>query len=94
MHIAFIIIGYIGTLSLTLSYIPQVRKSFKPDTNVGLSKKFVILQFITCVCFIVYPMGFLFENSLDGLPIMIANVFILIMLIIIQCNRKKDIQDV
>ena len=90
MHIAFIIIGYIGTLSLSLSYIPQVKKAYNNDTTAKLSNKFLILQFITCICFIIYPIGFLLENSMEGLPIMIANVFIFVMLIIIQHNKIRN----
>jgi len=90
MHISFIIIGYIGTLCLSLSYIPQVKKVFKNETTTGISNKFLILQFITCICFIIYPIGFLLENSFEGLPIMIANVFIFVMLIIIQHNKRRN----
>lgn len=96
MDLIFIIFGYLGTFFLVSSYIPQVIKIYKND-NSKVSKKFVILQILTCISFIVYSAGFFTVNSLDGLPIFISNIIVLICLILIQgkdyCKKEEIIEN-
>ena len=78
-----------GTLFLVGSYIPQVIKTLKNDNSTNkVSNKFLFLQVLTCLMFIVYSAGFFTINSLDGLPIFISNVIVLVCLMMIQWKRK------
>ena len=80
MDISFIIIGYVGSLFLSLSYIPQVVKAYKSEDVKSISLKFVLLQIGTTVCFIAYSAGFFLIKSNDGMPIFAANCWVLLCL--------------
>lgn len=83
MNVIFIILGYIGSGFLSLSYVPQVIKAYKTDDNSSISIKFIILQLITTILFITYSIGFFFDKSMDGMPIFVANIWVLICLILL-----------
>jgi MtN3 and saliva related transmembrane protein len=89
MELFFIIIGYIGTIFLTSSYIPQVYKVYKHKDTSKLSSKFLILQLITTLLWTTYGTGFLLAGDYSGLPLVIANSFIFICLMLIFYARYK-----
>lgn len=90
MELIFIILGYFGSAILSLSYVPQVIKGYKKDNDMkGVSFKFIILQLITTVLFIIYSCGFFMDNSWDGMPIFVANCWVLICLLLLFFRKVK-----
>lgn len=81
MDLPFIIIGYCGSVFLSLSYVPQVIKAYRTDDIKSISLKFILLQLLTTLSFIVYSVGFFFINSNDGMPIFVANCWVLLCLL-------------
>ena len=89
MNLIFVIIGYIGSVTLSLSFIPQVIKAYKSKDVKSISKKFLFLQYITTILWTTYGIGFILDKNLNGLPILIANCFILICLILLSIAIYK-----
>jgi len=89
MNLIFVIIGYIGSITLSLSFIPQVIKAYKSKEVKSISKKFLLLQYITTLFWTTYGIGFILDKNLNGLPILIANCFILICLILLTIAIYK-----
>lgn len=73
----FLYSGYIGSVLLCMSFVPQVYKVFKTKNVESLSSGFIILQIITCLFLTTYGMGFILVNDINGVPIIIANGWIL-----------------
>lgn len=98
MDLPFIIVGYLGSVLLSISYVPQVIKAYKTEDVKSISFKFIILQLATTMSFIVYSTGFFFIKSNDGLPIFVANCWVLICLLLLffrklKLNRKNKIEE-
>lgn len=89
MNLIFVIIGYIGSVTLSLSFIPQVIKAYSSKEVSSISKKFLFLQFLTTILWTTYGIGFILDNNLNGLPILIANGFILVCLILLTIAMYK-----
>ena len=83
MNIFFTIIGYLASGFLSFLLIPQVYKTYKTKNIEGLSSGFLYFQIITDILWIVYGIGFLLQDNLDGIPILIANSSLLINSIIL-----------
>ena len=74
MNLFFQIFGYIGSSLLSVLLIPQVHKTRTTKEVNGLSIQWLFCNLFTCVCWIIYAIGFFFEqNYLDGGIIMFAN---------------------
>lgn len=89
MNLIFVIVGYIGSITLSLSFIPQVIKAYKSKEVKSISKKFLLLQYITTLFWATYGIGFILDKNLNGLPILVANCFILICLILLTIAIYK-----
>ena len=61
------ICGYLGSICLTLVYLPQVHRVYQTKGTDALSLPTIVLQTLTSVLFIVYGIG------LEAYPIIIAN---------------------
>ena len=48
------IFGYIGAISLTVLFIPQVYKTYKSKDTYNISILFLILELIASISFIIY----------------------------------------
>ena len=88
MNIAFTIIGYIGSFMLSILLLPQIHTTYITKNVEGLSTYFLIFEVITTILWIIYGTGFLLENNLDGLPIVIANTCMLISVIVLLVMKR------
>ena len=78
MNIIFHIFGYIGSGLLSILLIPQVYKTYNTKDVSSLSLNWLYLNLITCLCWLVYGIGFVLDNSfIDGCIILIANSSVL-----------------
>ena len=74
----FLYMGYAGTVLLCLSFVPQVYTVYKTKNVIAVSYGFIILQIITCLTLGIYGFGFIYDNDINGIPILIANAWIFI----------------
>ena len=79
------LVGFIGTVVLSLTLIPQVVHSIKKSDASGVSYGFLGLQIISNIIFIVY--GVLLKS--DGYPIIASNCCVLLNSMIILCIKLK-----
>jgi uncharacterized protein with PQ loop repeat len=89
MELIFLIFGYIGSFLLCSSFIPQIYHVFSKKNTEALSTKFIILQFLTCFFLSAYSIGFLYKNDFSGIPLLAANIFIIICLIFLSIAKYK-----
>jgi|OM-RGC.v1.031975687 uncharacterized protein with PQ loop repeat len=89
MNLYFKIIGYFATIMLSILMFPQIYATYKTKNVEGLSIWFLIFQLITSILWILYGIGFIIANINDGIPIIIANVFILLSTIILIVMKNK-----
>ena len=61
------ILGYVGAVSLTFLFIPQVYQTYKSKDTKNISVYFLFLEIIASVSFIWYG------SLINSLPIIIAN---------------------
>ena len=66
------LLGYIGSVLLGITLLPQVIKTYKEKNADNISAGYLILQMTSCVCFIVY------SYILQSLPIIICNGLVFI----------------
>ena len=85
----FLYSGYIGTFLLCLSFVPQIHTVYKTKNVVSLSYGFIILQFSTCIFLGAYGLGFLLDNDHNGIPILIANIWIISCIILLTIAKIK-----
>ena len=64
------VFGYLGAFFLTISLLPQLYKTYQEKKMEDISKGFLGIQVLTCICFLTY--GILLEE----LPLIIANVIV------------------
>ena len=93
MNIIFHIFGYTGSGLLSILLIPQVYKTYKTKDVSSLSINWLYLNLITCLCWLVYGIGFVLEKSIiDGGIILIANSSVLTLNLILIIFHKKYIR--
>lgn len=83
MDFVFKIIGYLGSIMLGILLIPQVFTTYKTKQVEGISSLFLYFELVTVALWIIYGIGFIIEDNIDGLPIIIANTALLINVIIL-----------
>ena len=83
MNFAFKIIGYLGSIMLGILLIPQVWTTYKTKKVEGISSLFLYFELVTVTLWIIYGIGFIIEDNIDGLPIIIANTALLINVLIL-----------
>ena len=76
------IFGYIGGSLLVINQLPQLYLTLKTKKTDDLSFWFILLQVITCICFLTY--GILLEE----VPLIIANSIVLVQLLILLSFKK------
>lgn len=89
MNFIFEVIGYIASVLLSFLLIPQVYTTFKTKKVDGLSSWFLYFEVVTTLLWIIYGIGFLLDNNLNGLPIVIANTSLFINVIILIILKRK-----
>lgn len=89
MNFIFEIIGYIASVLLSFLLVPQVYTTFTTKKVDGLSSWFLYFEVVTTILWIIYGIGFLLDNNLNGLPIIIANTSLFINVIILIVLKKK-----
>lgn len=89
MNIIFTIIGYIGSIFLSFILVPQVYTTYKTKNVEGLSIWFLYFEIITTILWIIYGIGFLLESDNNGIPIVLANISILINVLILLYMKIK-----
>ena len=93
MNFAFKIIGYLGSIMLGILLIPQVFTTYKTKQVEGISSLFLYFELVTVTLWIIYGIGFIIEDNIDGLPIIIANTSLLINVIILLIMKYIYNQD-
>ncbi|MAD48691.1 MAG: hypothetical protein CMQ53_04975 [Gammaproteobacteria bacterium] len=90
MNIGFKIVGYVAAFLLSFLLVPQTYKTFKSKNIKAISSYFLYFQLITTILWIIYGMGFLIDNSTDGIPIVIANSSLLLNTIFLLYLKYQD----
>lgn len=90
MHSFYIASGYIGSFLISVVLFPQVYITFKTKDVEGLSYTFLLLRCISAIFFALYATGIVIEeNVIDGAPIVIANVLIVLSTFILLYAKHK-----
>jgi len=76
------IFGYMGSILLPITLLPQLYLTYKTKKVNDISYLFICLQIITCICFLTY--GILLEE----IPLIIANSVVLVQLLILLSFKK------
>ena len=104
MNNLFIICGYISTILTTISYLPQIISIIIHKSGKNISYPYIVLIFIDLLFYLLYGIGFIVNNNLDAIPMIIGASLQLILLAILfilkmyfnvtkKLNKKKNIQD-
>ena len=78
MNIGFKFIGYIAAFLLSFLLVPQTYKTYKTKNIKAISSCFLYFQIITTLLWIIFGIGFLIDSNTDDIPIVIANISLLI----------------
>lgn len=81
------IFGFLGAFFLTVTLLPQLYHSYKEKKMDDISKGFLGIQVLTCVCFLSY--GIL----LNEIPLILANIIVLgqtLILILFKLTFKSN----
>ena len=62
------ILGLVAAILTTISFLPQVYKTWQTKSTEGLSLTMYLVLFIGIICWLIYGI------HLNSLPIMIANI--------------------
>jgi uncharacterized protein with PQ loop repeat len=89
MNIFFRVIGYLGSVMLSVLMLPQIHTTYKTKEINGISVWFLIFELIATLLWIIYGIGFLLENNPNGLPIVIANSCLFVSVIILLVMKYK-----
>lgn len=95
MYIIFIIIGYISTILTTISYLPQIFTIIMHKSGKNISYPYLLLITIDVILYIIYGVGFILDDNLDALPIIVGGLIqmillsILVILKTVFCIKKK-----
>ncbi|MAI14414.1 MAG: hypothetical protein CMM15_10380 [Rhodospirillaceae bacterium] len=90
MHSFYIASGYIGSFLISVVLIPQVYITFKTKDVEGLSYTFLLLRCVSAIFFALYATGIVIEeNVIDGAPIVIANILIIVSTFILLYAKHK-----
>jgi uncharacterized protein with PQ loop repeat len=73
MHILFVICGYISTILTTISYIPQIVTVIMHKSGKNISYPYIVLIFIDILFYLTYGIGFIVNNNLDAIPILVGS---------------------
>ena len=73
---------------LSILMLPQIYQTYKSKDASGISSWFLIFELITTALWIIYGIGFLLEGTQDGIPIIIANTFMMISTLILIYMKK------
>ena len=104
MNILFVICGYISTILTTISYLPQIVTVIMHKSGKNISYPYISLIFIDILFYLTYGIGFIVNNNLDAIPILVGSGLQLLtlgMLFILKIyfnvtkkiNNKKTIED-
>ena len=86
-------IGYIGSILISITFIPQIVHTYKIKDSSGISKPFIFINMIGTVCMLIYGV---YENLV---PVIISNsliLFLLLLLTFLICiyrNREISISE-
>ena len=65
-------LGYIGTVFLVSSLLPQIYKTYKTKKHDDISFLYLIFQIFTCIILMTYTI------LIDSMPLIISNACILV----------------
>ena len=77
------IFGYIGSVLLPITLIPQLYHTYKSKKVDDISYIFICLQILTCIFFFTYGI------FLDATPLIIANSLVFLQLIVLMSFKIK-----
>jgi len=72
MNIIFVIIGYISMILTTISYLPQIITVIIHNSGKNISYPYLALLFVDLLCYLTYGIGFILDNNLDAIPMIIG----------------------
>ena len=104
MNILFVICGYISTILTTLSYLPQIVTVIMHKSGKNISYPYILLIVIDILFYLTYGIGFIVNNNLDAIPILVGSGLQLISLSFLftlkvyyntskKIKNKKQIQE-
>tara|TARA_B110000879_G_C10887866_1_gene399415 strand:+ start:34 stop:381 length:348 start_codon:yes stop_codon:yes gene_type:complete len=104
MNILFVICGYISTILTTLSYLPQIVTVIMHKSGKNISYPYILLIVIDILFYLTYGIGFIVNNNLDAIPIVVGSGLQLISLSFLftlkvyyntskKIKNKKQIQE-
>jgi len=77
------IIGYIGTLFISMMFVPQVYHIYKNKQVTGISYQSQFMSIISSIIMLIYG------TLLGSIPIMISNSCVMLCVLIIICLKYK-----
>jgi len=83
MNIFFVIIGYISTVITTVAFVPQIITVFINKSGKNISYPYLLLIFLELILYMTYGLGFILDNNLDAIPIILGGGFQLVLLFIL-----------
>ena len=104
MNILFVICGYISTILTTFSYLPQIVTVIMHKSGKNISYPYILLIVIDILFYLTYGIGFIVNNNLDAIPILVGSGLQLISLSFLftlkvyyntskKIKNKKQIQE-
>ena len=74
MHIIFVICGYISTFMALITQLPQIITVIKHRSAKNISYPYIGFILSDCIFYILYGTGFLLDNNMEGIPVILAGV--------------------
>ena len=96
MNIFFIILGYISIILTSISYLPQIITVIIHKSGKNISYPYLGLIGIELCFYFIYGLGFILDNNLDAIPMIIGSVIqmgllltLLVLKILFSCKKKS-----
>lgn len=94
------ICGTLGSILISFQLLPQLLHTYKVKNTVGLSLKFILINALVCILYIIFGYGVYEMSTLKGLPILLSNstllicdIILLYMVKIYKNNAVKNAED-
>mgnify|MGYP006088280411 CR=1 FL=1 len=96
MNILFVIAGYISMILTTFSYLPQIVTVIIHKSGKNISYPYLVLLVVDVLLYLMYGIGFILDNTLDAIPMIIGASLQLVLLFTLcilklYCNTRKKI---
>jgi len=79
--------GYISMILTTVSYMPQIITVCLHKSGKNISYPYLLLLVVDVLLYLIYGVGFILDNNLDAIPMIIGACLQLVLLCIL-CTLK------